>query len=144
MRSEWNGTLCLPGFYVSIPHTSSSTGRRTLRAVPAFLLLLILVLAGTPAKAQFDAAAVLGTVKDASGAIVPGATVTLTNVAKGVSVEALTDDKGDYQFPVVQIGEYQLMVSKPSFADVTSEKFTVQIGARQRVDMQLRVAGSAQ
>jgi len=89
------------------------------------------------AHGQFDSAAVLGTIKDATGAIVPGATITLTDLAKGISVTATADANGDYQFPLVQVGKYQVTVAKTGFASVASAAFDVQIGARQRVDLAL-------
>ena len=71
--------------------------RRGLLIVAAALLL------PTTAVAQFDAATVLGTVRDSSGAIVPGATVTLTNAGTGITASAVSDEHGNYQFLNVRI-----------------------------------------
>nr|WP_179487366.1 TonB-dependent receptor [Granulicella arctica] len=117
---------------------------RALRIVCLVVLLFACAFGSASAYAQFDAAAVLGTVKDQTGAVVPGATVVLTNLSKNVSVTIAADANGDYQFPVVQIGEYGLTVSKAGFASATSQHFTVQIGARQRVDMQLALGSETQ
>jgi hypothetical protein len=105
-------------------------------------ILFLTTFAAPSLHAQFDSAAVLGTVKDSSGAIVPGATVTLTDLAKGISVTVTADGNGDYQFPLVQVGEYKVTVAKTGFASVASNAFAVQIGARQRVDLAL-MNGSA-
>ena len=48
--------------------------------------------------AQFDTASVLGTIRDESGAVLAGATVTLTNQATGISATAQTDENGSYEF----------------------------------------------
>jgi hypothetical protein len=119
---------------------------RTMRGFSlAAAILFCLILSGTAshrAWGQFDSAAVLGTVKDASGAIVPGATVTLTDLAKDVSVTTLADANGDYQFPLVQVGQYKVTVAKSGFASVASDPFAVLVGARQRVDLALRTGSS--
>ena len=51
------------------------------------LVLLALLAVSAPAWAQFETATVVGTVKDSTGAVVPGAKVTLTNTQTGVSLE---------------------------------------------------------
>ena len=56
------------------------------------------------ASAQFDAATVLGAVIDATGARVPGATVTLKNADTGIVSTAVTDSEGNYKFLNVRIG----------------------------------------
>ena len=62
---------------------SQFPGPSVLRTV--LLVILTAVLCPAPAFAQFDAATVLGTVRDSSGAVVPGATVALKNVATGIT-----------------------------------------------------------
>ena len=57
-----------------------------------------------PVHAQFDTAVVLGTVRDGSGAVVPGATITLKSVDTGITAETQTDENGNYQFFNVRIG----------------------------------------
>ena len=71
------------------------------RRARSFLVVFSLVLAAGLfprfAFAQFDAATVLGTVRDSSGAVVPGATVTLKNAATGITATAVTDEHGNYR-----------------------------------------------
>jgi hypothetical protein len=55
-------------------------------AVRSALAMLFLLVIGAPAVAQFETAAIVGSVRDASGAVVPGTTVTLTNTATGGAV----------------------------------------------------------
>ena len=57
--------------------------------------------------AQFETASVLGTVRDTTGAVVAGATVTLTNTDTGISAAATTDADGNYEFFTVRIGTLQ-------------------------------------
>ena len=103
-------------------------------------LVLLTVLAGVvPAWAQFETASVLGTVRDSTGAVVPGATVRLLNVDTGVEATKVTDESGSYEFFTVRIGTYDVGAELSGFtpAKVTGVKVT--IGSRQRVDLKVAV-----
>jgi hypothetical protein len=103
------------------------------------LFLLMLLAGGVPAWAQFETASVLGTVRDSTGAVVPGATVRLLNVDTGVEATKVTDDSGSYEFFTVRIGNYDISTELSGFtpAKVTGVKVT--IGSRQRVDLKMAV-----
>jgi len=107
-------------------------------------VLLLWMGASMIANAQFDSAAVLGTISDPSGATVASATVQLTDVAKGVSVTRHTDANGNYEFPSVQPGEYRIAVTAPGFEKSTTDPFTVAVGARQRVGLTLKLGSDTQ
>ena len=89
--------------------------------------------------AQFDAATVLGTVRDSSGAVVPGATVTLKNVATGITANSVSDQHGDYQFFNVRVGTYNVRAELQGFSVAEAENFPVTVNARQRVDLTLKI-----
>jgi len=76
---------------------------------------VIAVLAGAPALAQLDSAALVGTVRDSSNAVIPGATVTATQTTTGVSVTALTNGQGEYAFPSLKIGSYAVAAELQGF-----------------------------
>src|SRR5438309_2082622 len=80
------------------------------------LLLLLLFAVAPPASAQFDTASVVGTVKDASGATVPDAKVTLTNIETGVSIVRTTGSDGNYEFSTVRPGLYIVSAEKSGFS----------------------------
>ena len=75
----------------------------SLRLLPALLLGLAL---SVPLAAQN--ASLVGTVKDPQGALVPRATVSLTNSETGVAQSTLTDDSGNFEFSVVRPGSYEI------------------------------------
>jgi hypothetical protein len=106
-----------------------------------FVLALIAISALFPrsAAAQFDAATVLGTVVDASGAVVPGATVTLKNTETGIAATAVTDGEGNFQFLNVRIGTYSLRSELQGFSAAIAENIAVTVNARQRVDLTMKV-----
>src|SRR5215470_4799448 len=93
----------------------------------------------TQLHAQFETAAVLGTITDPSGATVPKAQVVLRNLATGTTQDAQTDSDGNYQFLDVRVGRYQVTSDATGFKKVETAEFQVTVGARQRVNVQLQV-----
>ena len=96
------------------------------------------------ANAQFDSGAVLGDIKDPTGANISAATVELLDVGKGVKVVRHTDASGLYEFDSVQPGEYTLTVVAPGFESSKTDIFRVNVGARQRVDLALHLGGASE
>ena len=85
--------------------------------------LLLLALAGflafpPLAAAQITRGAISGTVRDASGAVVPGATVTVTNVATNISRSAVSDAQGFYRVPALEPGTYTVRTELSGFQTV--------------------------
>lgn len=102
-------------------------------------LILTTIFTAAALFAQFDTAVVLGTIRDSSGASIPGAKVTLSNLATGIDAVASTDESGNYLFPNVRIGQYRVAAEAPGFSTARAEAFAVQVSARQRVDLVLQV-----
>jgi hypothetical protein len=94
--------------------------------------------------AQVDTGTVQGTVRDATGGVVPGAGVTLINVDMGVSFQTKTNDVGSHQFPSVRIGNYTLVAQAPGFASATREGITISIQQRYVGDFSLRPSNIAE
>lgn len=115
-----------------------------LQSIQWILLLMIALGVQIPAWAQFDSASVLGNIKDPSGATVSGALVELTNIAKGITVSRKTDDNGNYEFTNVQAGDFTVTVAEAGFEKTGTDRFTVTVGARQRVDLVLKVGATTQ
>src|SRR5215213_8959327 len=76
----------------------------------AAALLCVLAVTSGSAWAQGATASIRGSVQDSSGAVLPGATVTLTNVGTKAVHNTVTDDRGQYQFPAVFAATYDLRV----------------------------------
>jgi len=108
------------------------------------LCVCALLASVAPALAQFETASVVGTVRDASGAVVPGATVTLTATATGVSATKSTNAQGDYEFFTVKTGTYVVTAEKPGFSVALVDNVQVEVGARLRVDLQMAVGQLAE
>lgn len=65
--------------------------------------------------AQSSTGSVFGTVTDAAGSVVPGATVTALNLGTGVKTDVKTNGEGLYSLRFLQIGSYRVFISAPGF-----------------------------
>ena len=83
----------------------------------AHLFLAFLLLAGL-LSAQTSTSSISGTVSDTSGAVVPGAAVTLLNEATGVVNVQTTTQVGVYSFPALNVGTYTITVEMKGFKTI--------------------------
>src|SRR6202047_339772 len=100
--------------------------------------LVVLLCGAVPLRAQVDAGTILGTVSDASGGSVHGATVTLTNEGTNASLSTTTRDDGTYKFVPVKIGSYKLTATIQGFSTVTQRNVVVNVGQDVVVDFTLK------
>ena len=106
------------------------------------LVVLFLVLIGSQAFAQKDSATLLGTVRDASGAVVPHAGVTAQNLSTNVAVSTTTNQQGEYLLTPLHVGEYSLNIQASGFAPSTFERIVLDVDQRLRVDAVLAVGSN--
>jgi hypothetical protein len=93
--------------------------------------------------AQSTFGTVLGTVKDPSGSLIPGAIVTLTNTGTNALRSAVTNTNGGYEFVNVEIGNYRFSIQATGFQKTEYQAFDVAARATVRVDIDLKVASQA-
>ncbi len=101
--------------------------------------LLFTCLLCCPAFAQQETATLTGEVKDASGAVVPGASLTITNIATGVALKSATNEQGLYTVPSLKPGPYTITVEKAGFKKSVRSGLTLQVAQVARVDISLQV-----
>ncbi len=107
-----------------------------------FLIVLICVCAiWAPAQTLGD---ITGEVKDQSGALVPSASVTVTNPATNVARTTTTNSAGLYSFPGLTPGMYQVKASAPGFETVVKTGIELQVQQTARVDFALAVGQATQ
>jgi hypothetical protein len=99
---------------------------------------LLMFLTSSPARAQVDAGAILGTVTDASGAQISGAQVTVTNEGTNATLSTTTAGAGEYKFTPLPIGQYTVTVTFQGFSTVTQKHITVAIGAEVLINVTLK------
>src|SRR5690242_10839852 len=105
-------------------------------------LLLVLSFWAAVSLAQMSTSQITGTVRDPSGAVVPGASVTATNEATGVNYKQNTTDAGLYAFPALPVGTYTISVEMQGFRTIKKTSNVLVVGTPLAVDMTLEV-GSA-
>ena len=110
--------------------------------LPLLAGALLLLHPSASLRAQYENGSLLGTVRDARGAPIPNANITVTNVATGVSSEAKTDGSGNYDVPQLRVGVYNIAATAAGFSKAEAEKITVSVGNRQHIDLNLSVGAT--
>src|SRR3989442_8707041 len=106
-------------------------------------LVLIMLVFGTVIHAQ-TSGTISGAVHDATGAVVPGAAITATQIATNQSRSAATDSAGQYVLPLLPLGEYRVRVEKDGFAPFVQHGITLQANSQVEANVTLQVRASAE
>lgn len=125
-------------------HLKGSEGT-VLLLLPLVLLALIFFLFTVPVSAQvFDTATITGLVTDPSGAVVPHATVTITNVGTSIQRILQTDNGGNFVASALPFGNYVVSATAISFGKATSQTIVLNVGATVQVNLTLTLAGASE
>ena len=117
---------------------------RPFRSIQFAVSLLGVLLMCCPMIAQISGTgAISGVVRDSSGALVPGASITATNLATGLTRHVVSSGKGDFAIQILEPGHYSLAVTKEGFATSNFADIAVNVTQVTGVDVNLTV-GSAQ
>src|ERR1700753_2794271 len=111
---------------------------------PILLLAVFGILSSMPSPAQTTSGTILGIVTDNTGAAVPGANVTLTNVDTQVKNTATSDDNGAYQFVNIPPGNYTVDIEKTGFAHQKRGPAALQVQGSLKIDATLQIGDVAQ
>lgn len=101
--------------------------------------LAVALASALPAGAQGPTGRIEGVVKDAQGAVLPGATLTLRNQDTGVSRTLVTEADGRYAFPALSPGRYAIQVQLSGFATREVKDIVLSIGFEHRLDFDMAV-----
>ncbi|MCL4851793.1 MAG: TonB-dependent receptor, partial [Bryobacteraceae bacterium] len=107
-----------------------------------YLLPLFFLFAAHLVQAQTGTGRILGTVKDASGAVIPAANVTATHIQTARQFTTSTNESGYYLFPAVQNGRYSIMIEAAGMENFKGE-FLLQTGETAVVDATMTVGSTA-
>lgn len=110
----------------------------------AFLVFFSAILISLPVLAQVSTASINGTARDSSGAVIPGASLVLRNIATGVTISTSTNNSGDYVIANIPPGRYTLRVSKTGFQTAQQNQFDLQVNQTQTFDFTLSPGATEQ
>ena len=85
-----------------------------------------------------------GTITDSSGAVLPGATVTVLNPANGAKQSTTSSPDGLFRFPVLPVGTYELTAEKSGFGTLKQSNVTLSVGGKVNLDLKLSVAAKGE
>lgn len=103
------------------------------------LLVLSFLTVSSNAFAQIDTGTIVGRVVDESGGILPGVTVTVTQQGTGVASSSVTNASGEYIFPGLRVGAYDVAAELQGFRRAIRQGVRVNVQTRAQVDLQLSV-----
>jgi len=120
-----------------------STKHSLLFALSSGLLCCLLFLCGR-ASAQYTTGTILGTLLDPSGAVIPGATVTATNLDTAFSRTVKTDETGKYILVNMPLGKYQVKAEAAGFKAGVNGPLTLVVDQKLRSDFVLTIGSETQ
>ncbi len=108
------------------------------------LSLTVILLASLTARAQLDKGAVTGTLRDASGSVLPGASVTVRNTATGIATTVTTNADVTYQVLALNPGTYSIEASAPGFGTAKNPEVEIHVKSRAEVDFTMQLGAVSQ
>lgn len=105
------------------------------------LLMFCFTLLTVSLHAQTITATVSGTITDPNGAVIPGATVTITSNDTGLIKTAETNDDGRYTVTFLQPGTYSIKVNKSGFSDSVANNIKLEVAQTASIDLSLQITG---
>ena len=109
----------------------------------AIILLSICLLSCSLAFGQTSKGFLIGTVADPNGAVIPNASITITNTATGAVRTTSSQTNGNYRFDAIDPGNYNLEISAPGFINGKSDNIVVASAQTAEVNLQLSITGTS-
>ncbi len=113
------------------------------RLKPPMMFLAMLLLVTSAALAQLSTADILGTVTDPTGAVVPNATVVVTNLGTNEQRTTTSNGSGEYNFTLLPVGHYSVSVKSSGFQSSITKDLAVEAGDRARNDVHLQTGAES-
>jgi len=107
------------------------------------LSLVVILVTGGAALAQETRSTILGTVRDAAGAVVPGATVMIVNTETNVATQVATNHSGYFEAPYLLPATYTITVTATGFKRQVQQGLVLTVNSRQNLDIALEVGGTS-
>src|SRR5213594_3008741 len=110
----------------------------------ATAIVLLIALPTCMVFAQTSAATILGVVKDSSGALIPGVSITVKHTESGLTRTAVSGERGAYAVALLPVGAYELTTTMPGFKQVVRSGINLVVGQEAVVDLTLEVGANAE
>src|SRR5260370_11246809 len=117
--------------------------KRHIQSIRVIFVALLLCF-GIALEAQTITGSVNGTVTDPTGAVIPNAKVTATNIDTGIETPSTTNSDGIYNVRFLQIGNYKVKIEAPGFAVAEFGPFVLETDQNAKVDAKLLLSGQVQ
>ncbi|MBI3425609.1 MAG: TonB-dependent receptor [Acidobacteria bacterium] len=117
---------------------------RAARGRVLWVSLVWLLLCGVTALGQETRSTILGTVKDAAGAVVPGAAIEITNADTNASTRLSSNEKGYFEAAYLLPGNYNLTVVATGFKKYVQTGYVLTVNSRQNLDLTLEIGGTSE
>src|SRR6266700_5695034 len=111
---------------------------------PLVIAVLLVFIGSVAASAQFDTGTISGIVTDSSGAVIPRATVNVTNSGTSFQKTLQTDNGGNYTASALPSGNYVVTANAGNFAEAKSQQLALNVGATVHVNLTMNVAAANQ
>src|SRR5262245_52004728 len=107
-------------------------------------IVVLIALGSSLIFAQGSTATIVGVVRDTSGALVPGVSITVKHVDTGLTREVLSTESGGYNVPLLPVGPYELTTNMPGFKQQVRRGINLVVGQQAVVDLTLEVGIAAE
>src|SRR5947208_3503876 len=94
--------------------------------------------------AQSSTATILGTVKDTTGALIPGVSITVKHTESGLTRSVVSGERGGYNVPLLPVGAYEITTTMPGFKQQVRSGINLVVGQQAVIDLTLEVGAAAQ
>src|SRR5262249_26734497 len=111
----------------------------SLAAIVAFIAVGTCLVFG-----QTSTATILGIVRDTSGALVPGVSITIKHTESGLTRTVVSGERGGYSVPLLPVGAYEITTTMPGFKQAVRSGINLVVGQEAVVDLTLEVGAPAE
>src|SRR5215467_270710 len=118
----------------------------SLRAFGRFVIAIVALIAlgNCLVFAQTSTATILGVVRDGSGALVPGVSITVKHTDSGLTRTVLSSENGGYSVPLLPVGAYEISKTMPGFKQQVRSGINLVVGQEAVVELTLEVGAAAE
>src|SRR5256712_11644865 len=108
------------------------------------LIFALIVLGTCLSVAQISTATILGTVKDTSGALIPGVSITVKHTEIGLTRSVVSGERGAYNVPLLPVGAYEITTTMPGFKQAVRSGINLVVGQEAVVELTLGGGGNSE